>query len=53
MADCLSGLSDSDINITMMYGEGSSVFYRLQEQIGKQNIDLFNYLCKGEHETHR
>lgn len=38
MAYCLLGLFD--INMPMMYGEGTKAFYRLQEQICKKTIDL-------------
>ncbi|KAM7184619.1 Heterokaryon incompatibility protein (HET) domain containing protein [Naviculisporaceae sp. PSN 640] len=52
MAYCLLGLFD--INMPMIYGEGTKAFYRLQEQICKKTTDLTifawnSFNCDGGH----
>ncbi|RSL55351.1 hypothetical protein CEP54_009397 [Fusarium duplospermum] len=49
LAYCLLGIFD--VNMPMMYGEGSKAFTRLQEEIVKETTDLSVFAWKVQEET--
>ncbi|EEU34403.1 uncharacterized protein NECHADRAFT_82249 [Fusarium vanettenii 77-13-4] len=49
LAYCLLGIFD--VNMPMMYGEGTKAFSRLQEEIAKETTDLSVFAWKAQEET--